>query len=733
MVLQYSFFLYLRIINEVMVKRGNKKSGNRRGARGQKKFQSRRNHGKSNRNSRGGGGNQFARFGGMDPMEMELETFLGIRFGREMNEEGEMSRLGRMSNFLPLRRQIMSDKDLRTGLKFVSFVKAKQVYDPSADLLRKIEGKEMQGNGGRSSPYIETKNSDKALDQDPRKESESLTSKEVESSEWKSACSVVSGSEDEISYTDNVSEDDLIKEEGVAEVRPRESLEDNTEHTSLQEAPELDHDSVLRIAKISLQSTEQPYCSPSNGSNSSETAKEIVQPYSESEGEFLEQSDDESNYDQYKSYIANVMRSKHLEDDDDTYLSDTNFDNLEVYYGEKESSEEDDESDNRQCDPEYGFLPEDYEFDTSQMQITNVRFGISNQYYAKCYELTGLMEDFTWIDEIDLFDFVLLKGVQEHRLKSFLKYMTNGMLESDDEQAVGFDSDVYVSDSSDALEVYQNETIESDLDDQLGEGLEELLEFSRKNKKNALENLGTSSLRTTGKGSKQRLDLEQMDLDDEIKSILQSQFLRGKSSKSLRKERKKDEAMQLAILNHDLLVKYPYSLHIRDIKKELDALFEDRGREVLTFPPLDPHGNKTIIKLSRNYNMKALRCGSGKHRYIKIAKSRKTYHNLPNYNMIDAILRQRPIFNRMDSKKPRDEASRKNKSKANLKGGEAHHKEGDIIGAYAPEISSENFGRQILEKLGWVQGEGLGVNGNKGISEPLMARVKKSKQGLRTM
>ena len=37
----------------------------------------------------------------------------------------------------------------------------------------------------------------------------------------------------------------------------------------------------------------------------------------------------------------------------------------------------------------------------------------------------------------------------------------------------------------------------------------------------------------------------------------------------------------------------------------------------------------------------------------------------------------------------------------------------------------------MLEKLGWKSGEGLGIQGNKGISEPIFAKIKKNRSGLR--
>ena len=44
---------------------------------------------------------------------------------------------------------------------------------------------------------------------------------------------------------------------------------------------------------------------------------------------------------------------------------------------------------------------------------------LKNQYHIKCMELTGLIDEYIWIDENDVIEYVLDNGVKEHRLNKF--------------------------------------------------------------------------------------------------------------------------------------------------------------------------------------------------------------------------------------------------------------------------------------------------------------------------
>lgn len=58
------------------------------------------------------------------------------------------------------------------------------------------------------------------------------------------------------------------------------------------------------------------------------------------------------------------------------------------------------------------------------------------------------------------------------------------------------------------------------------------------------------------------------------------------------------------------------------------------------------------------------------------------------------------------------------------------YRDGDIVGASAPELGADNKGRAMLEKMGWSQGTALGALNNKGIMQPVTHVVKTTKAGL---
>lgn len=58
------------------------------------------------------------------------------------------------------------------------------------------------------------------------------------------------------------------------------------------------------------------------------------------------------------------------------------------------------------------------------------------------------------------------------------------------------------------------------------------------------------------------------------------------------------------------------------------------------------------------------------------------------------------------------------------------YKDGETVGASAPELGPENKGHAMLSKMGWSRGQGLGAVDNKGILQPLVHTVKTSKAGL---
>ncbi|KAI5951152.1 SQS1 [Candida jiufengensis] len=384
-----------------------------------------------------------------------------------------------------------------------------------------------------------------------------------------------------------------------------------------------------------------------------------------------------------------------------------------------------------ESDPEYGYLEDDYEFDVSKIEVNNVRFGIQNQYHVKCFDLTGFEDEFCWVDEDDVIQFVLFKGVKEKRLGKFLSYITKGMI--DQEEPEEPEDDVYISDSSSEEEDSEVEFDKHqddypyDSDEQPDDdNLEDLIAYSKISSQGLVSMLDHDFSQNIP--AKKRSKFDSLDIDPDMQEILTRQLNNYNRNKKLKKHDKKQQDLEEAILKNDMLIKYPVKITIKEVNKEFDSLLKDESRTTLSFPTLDSHAHKIITKMAQCYNMKVDKCGRKNIRhYLKISKTKTTYKYFPNYDKIQILLRGRPFFNRIDINKPKKEKITKSGGGNDSK---AKFKEGDIVGAEAPEIDTTNLGRQMLEKLGWSAGQGLGV-GNSGINEPIVAKVKMSKTGIR--
>ena len=428
------------------------------------------------------------------------------------------------------------------------------------------------------------------------------------------------------------------------------------------------------------------------------------------------------------------------EDELEVFIDDPRYAEMPNVLEQGDSSSEDEEPESRLDDEqEYGFLEEDYEFDVSKISVTNVRFGISNQYYLKCHELTGFDEEFVWIDEDEVIEYALSNGVKEHRLSKFLSYITSGMIDQDKEDTKAKEDQVYISSDSedgDATDEDEDE-FDKDRDDypyDSDDNLNDLIRYSKSSTQGLILMQDRDFSNNTP--AKKRRNFDNLGIDEELQDALTNQIINYRKNKKQQKQRRQAQQTEDAILSHDLLIKYPDSLTIAQISHEFSSFMQDESRTTLSFPTLDSHGNKTLQSIAAAYNMQTDKCGRHNVRhYIKVTKTRKTYKNVPNFNRINAIMRGRPIFHRMDVKREK-KGDKDGSSKVKRNGGgggnepRAKFKEGDVVGAEAPALDQLNLGRIMLEKLGWSQGQGLGKT-NAGINEPIVAKVKMSKTGIR--
>ena len=147
---------------------------------------------------------------------------------------------------------------------------------------------------------------------------------------------------------------------------------------------------------------------------------------------------------------------------------------------------------------------------------------------------------------------------------------------------------------------------------------------------------------------------------------------------------------------------------------------------------MDKLQRKIVHELANIFKLKSKSIGGGKSRFPVLYKTAGTVqYNDKSLGMIDSMLSGRRYLPRMDKGEKRDKAW------ANGRGGGApspsgtSYRNGEVVGAAAPELGQENKGRAILEKMGWSTGTTLGApNNTRGIAQPVAQIVKTGKAGL---
>ncbi|CDO94101.1 unnamed protein product [Kluyveromyces dobzhanskii CBS 2104] len=389
------------------------------------------------------------------------------------------------------------------------------------------------------------------------------------------------------------------------------------------------------------------------------------------------------------------------------------------------------ETDTPAGDVPFGFCEDDFEGSIGKVFVSNIRVGAGTySYYISCPEIYGDSAS-RWVDNDVMEDLIFEMGLPEHRHNAYYKHLHDSFIKEEKEPEEYFNIPLEDDDSAESSDSGGSQ-LESSEETDLGEDLEDLVSYSLKYSKGRNMECDTSSLQIRGKRRNKHLVFDQASgMDEDIKLMLQDKFALRESTKSKKRKTKDDYLSQSHAKSKDLLLKYPYGLHIHNIKDEFDAFYHS-DRQTITFPPLDPHGNKVLAKFAYNYFMKASHIGKGKHSKVYIEKTKKTRNNNPAYHIISQLLKQRPVFMRIDQRAPAESASTFHRT-VRLKVAKENFNisEGQIVGEDAPEIGTDNIGRRMLEKLGWNTGQGLGAHGNKGINEPILAKVKKSKSGLR--
>lgn len=252
------------------------------------------------------------------------------------------------------------------------------------------------------------------------------------------------------------------------------------------------------------------------------------------------------------------------------------------------------------------------------------------------------------------------------------------------------------------------------------------------------------SLRPKTKGRKSAGPLpEELGLsDDELIADLQSAWSNDRSKKAARKA-ERQELREMGLLGSgkkgnkkgnkfkpDLAIKYDEGISMSQIRIEFEDFLDIDEETTRAFPPMDKKDRKIMHEMASHFNLKSKSVGSGKNRAPVLIKTSRTVDFTEERFAKASRIVQRGFFRQPGAKgKTREFAADKMKKRGG--GGAAGTlANGHIVGADAPEIGASNFGRKLMEKMGWQAGMSLGVEGSSGLLVPVQARIKSGKGGL---
>lgn len=149
---------------------------------------------------------------------------------------------------------------------------------------------------------------------------------------------------------------------------------------------------------------------------------------------------------------------------------------------------------------------------------------------------------------------------------------------------------------------------------------------------------------------------------------------------------------------------------------------------------MDDDARRIVHEIARKFNIKSKSTGKGDQRRPVLYRTKRTTRytestagEARNHVEMASLTIRRRYFHRTDNKGPAVPRA----SGAKRSGHQAvTYREGEVVGASAPQLGQDNKGHAMLEKMGWSKGMALGALENKGILEPVSQVVKRSKAGL---
>lgn len=235
-------------------------------------------------------------------------------------------------------------------------------------------------------------------------------------------------------------------------------------------------------------------------------------------------------------------------------------------------------------------------------------------------------------------------------------------------------------------------------------------------------------------------------VEPELANEITTMWEKDRQKKAQRKEERQELRAQ-GLLGRKSQKKAFRGGNARDITIiEIRECFQDfleGDEDSFLMPPASDYSRKVIHQISHEFGIKSVSSGKGSDRRVNLIRTRRTqeYDDDIIEMFEDRFImatnagagRQRkskPPKKRNSTGAPKGRKSLPGRAGGGGGGNSAiGYREGEVVGAAAPEIGLENRGRGMLERMGWSAGMTLGTTGQ-GILQPIAHVVKNSKAGL---
>lgn len=235
--------------------------------------------------------------------------------------------------------------------------------------------------------------------------------------------------------------------------------------------------------------------------------------------------------------------------------------------------------------------------------------------------------------------------------------------------------------------------------------------------------------------------------DEELTAQMQATWEKDRAKKAERKkerERLRGEApggkVDISVLDDDTEeAELPDRQYIfagndmESVKVVIRRFLIDHDKDELSLPIMPNYSREQVHKLAKILRLKSRSYGKDPERFVVLSRNENSYgFNGGNIGEIDNLLAQRKYCNRDApfNSRPRYGGKKKGGNNDFQTRARATYRDGDVVGASAPELGSDNRGRAMLEKMGWSQGRGIGKEGKEGNVDAIKHVVKTTRAGL---